>query len=115
MRNHGYWRLGYQSFEAYLEAKSPDCRHKAYYLMSIHGHLSKFVKVLDLSFGGVGLMTDDYEVPESFLARILAPFLPDAEFILHRVYSSPILEGKKRVGCSFTLATPPGMENRPDF
>jgi diguanylate cyclase (GGDEF)-like protein len=75
---------------------------------------SKFVKVLDLSLGGVGLITDDYEVPGSFLARILAPFLPDAEFILHRVYSGPILEGKKRVGCSFTLASPPGMENRPD-
>ena len=75
---------------------------------------SKFVKVLDLSFGGVGLMTDDYEVPGSFRARILAPFLPDAEFILHRVYSSPILEGKKRLGCAFTLPSPQGTENRPD-
>jgi len=74
---------------------------------------SKFVKVLDLSMGGVGLMTDDYEVPGSFLARILAPFLPDTEFILHRVYSSPVPEGKKRVGCSFTLPSPPGTEGRP--
>jgi len=75
---------------------------------------SKFVKVLDLSFGGVSLMTDNYEVPGSFLARIQAPFLPDAEFILHRVYSSPIPEGKKRVGCSFKLPPPTGTEKRPD-
>ena len=41
VRNHGYWRLGYKSFEAYLEAKFPDSRRKAYYLMSIHDHLKK--------------------------------------------------------------------------
>jgi diguanylate cyclase (GGDEF)-like protein len=75
---------------------------------------SKFVKVLDLSFGGVCLMTDDYEVPGSFLARIQAPFLPEAEFILHRVYSSPVPEGKKRVGCSFKLPPLPETEKRPD-
>ncbi len=39
VRSHGYWRLGYQSFEAYLERKFPDSRRKAYYLMSIHDHL----------------------------------------------------------------------------
>ena len=76
---------------------------------------SKFVKVLDLSFGGVCLMTDDYEVPGSFLARIQATFLPDAECILHRIHSSPVLEGKKRVGCSFTPPPPPGTERRSDF
>ena len=36
VRKQGYWRLGYQSFEAYLEKKFPDSRRKAYYLMSIH-------------------------------------------------------------------------------
>jgi hypothetical protein len=41
VREHGYWRLGYQSFEAYLEAKFPDSRRKAYYLMSIHDHLKQ--------------------------------------------------------------------------
>jgi hypothetical protein len=39
VREQKYWRLGYKSFEAYLEAKFPDSRRKAYYLMSIHDHL----------------------------------------------------------------------------
>ncbi len=39
VRNHNYWRLGYRSFEQFLEAKFPDSRRKAYYLMSIHDHL----------------------------------------------------------------------------
>jgi len=39
VRNQGYWRLGYKSFEHFLEAKFPDSRRKAYYLMSIHDHL----------------------------------------------------------------------------
>jgi hypothetical protein len=39
VRKQGYWRLGYKSFEAYLEEKFPDSRRKAYYLMSIHDHL----------------------------------------------------------------------------
>ena len=38
-RDHGYWRLGYKSFEQFLESKFPDSRRKAYYLMSIHDHL----------------------------------------------------------------------------
>ena len=39
VRNQGYWRLGYKSFEHFLEVKFPDSRRKAYYLMSIHDHL----------------------------------------------------------------------------
>jgi hypothetical protein len=45
VRNQGYWRLGYKSFEAYLEAKFPDSRRKAYYLMSIHDHLRQIPTV----------------------------------------------------------------------
>ena len=41
VRDKGYWRLGYKSFEGYLEAKFPDSRRKAYYLMSIHDHLKQ--------------------------------------------------------------------------
>ena len=41
VRKQGYWRLGYQSFEAYLEEKFPDSRRKAYYLMSIHDQLGQ--------------------------------------------------------------------------
>jgi hypothetical protein len=39
VRNQRYWRLGYGSFEEFLEAKFPDSRRKAYYLMSIHDNL----------------------------------------------------------------------------
>lgn len=41
VRNRGYWRLGYRSFEHFLEGKFPDSRRKAYYLMSIHDHLKQ--------------------------------------------------------------------------
>ena len=41
VRDKGYWRLGYRSFEHFLEAKFPDSRRKAYYLMSIHDHLKQ--------------------------------------------------------------------------
>ena len=41
VRNQGYWRLGYKSFEAYLQAKFPDSRRKAYYLMSVHDNLKQ--------------------------------------------------------------------------
>jgi hypothetical protein len=41
VRDQKYWRLEYPSFEAYLEKKFPDCRRKAYYLMSIHDHLKQ--------------------------------------------------------------------------
>jgi len=41
VRGEKYWRLEYKSFEHYLEAKFPDCRRKAYYLMSIHDHLKQ--------------------------------------------------------------------------
>ena len=70
---------------------------------------SKFVKVLDVSFGGVGLLIDDYDVPESFAARIQVPFLPDAELTLHRVYCRRLPDGKTRVGCSFTPTSQPAM------
>jgi hypothetical protein len=30
VRNKSYWRLGYKSFEHFLEAKFPDSRRKAY-------------------------------------------------------------------------------------
>jgi diguanylate cyclase (GGDEF)-like protein len=71
---------------------------------------SKVVKVLDLSFGGVCLLMGDYEVPDSFPARVQVPFLPDAELTLHRVYCRQLPDGRKRVGCSFTPISGPGTE-----
>jgi hypothetical protein len=41
VRNKGYWRLGYKSFDHFLESRFPDSRRKAYYLMSIHDHLKQ--------------------------------------------------------------------------
>jgi hypothetical protein len=41
VRNKGYWRLEYKSFDHYLETRFPDSRRKAYYLMSIHDHLKQ--------------------------------------------------------------------------
>ncbi len=68
---------------------------------------SKAVKVLDLGIGGVCLLTDDYDLPDSFPARIQASFLSDAELTLHRIYSRQLPDGKKRVGCSFTPTSDP--------
>jgi diguanylate cyclase (GGDEF)-like protein len=72
------------------------------------GEKSKAVKVLDLSFGGVGLLMDDYEIPDSFSARIQASFLPDGQLTLHRIYCRQLPGWKKRVGCSFTRLSEPG-------
>jgi diguanylate cyclase (GGDEF)-like protein len=69
---------------------------------------SKVVKVLDLSSGGACLLMDDGEVPDSFSARIQAPFLPDSELALHRVYCHQLADRKMRVGCSFTRISGPG-------
>jgi len=70
---------------------------------------TKLVRVLDLSFGGVCLLTDDYDLPESFPARLPVPFLPEAELTLHRVYWHRLPQGKKRVGCSFTAQSQPAQ------
>ena len=60
------------------------------------------VKVLDLSGGGVCLLADQDDLPETFPARLRVPLLPKGELTLHRVYSLPLPNGKRRVGCSFT-------------
>jgi len=72
------------------------------------GEKCRVVKVLDLSFGGIGLLMDNYEVPDSFPARIQAPFLPEVDLTLHRVYCRQLPDGKIHVGCSFTPVSEPG-------
>jgi len=72
------------------------------------GERNEFVKVLDLSRGGVCLLINDYDLPESFQARLQVPFLPDVELTLHRVYSHRLPDGKNRVGCSFVPISKPG-------
>jgi hypothetical protein len=71
------------------------------------GEMTKIVRVLDLSFGGVCLLTDDYDLQDSFPARLPVPFLPAAELILHRIHCRQLPNGKKRVGCSFTPKSQP--------
>ncbi len=73
------------------------------------GEKTKIVRVLDLSFGGVCLLTDDYDLPDSFPARLPVPFLPDAELTLHRIYCRQLPHGKRRVGCSFTPQSQPAQ------
>lgn len=71
------------------------------------GGKSSTVRVLDMSNGGVCLLVDQVDLPESFPARLQVPLAPGGELTLHRVYSLPLPEGKRRVGCSFTPITGP--------
>ncbi len=71
------------------------------------GGRSSTVRVRDISNGGVCLMVDQIELPQSFSARLQVPMAPPGELTLHRVYTLPISEGRRRVGCSFApLAEP---------
>lgn len=66
------------------------------------GGKSTTVRVLNISSGGVCLVADQVDLPESFPARLQVPLAPPGELTLHRVYSIPLPEGKRRIGCSFT-------------
>ncbi len=59
-------------------------------------------RVLDLSRGGVGLLVEESDLPDSMPTSLQVPLAPGGELTLHRVYSLPIAQGKRRVGCSFT-------------
>ncbi len=65
------------------------------------GGKSSTVRVMNISNGGVCLMVEQMELPETFSARLQVPMAPHGELMLHRVYTLPISEGKRRVGCSF--------------
>ena len=60
---------------------------------------NRTVKVFDASPGGVCLLVDQRDLPETFQALLQVPMLPKGEMTLHRVYSLPFSEGKQRVGC----------------
>jgi len=66
------------------------------------GGKSWTARVLDLSRGGVCLLVNEADLPESIPARLHVPLAPGGELLLHRVYSLPLSEGKRRVGCSFS-------------
>jgi diguanylate cyclase (GGDEF)-like protein len=65
------------------------------------GDKSWTARVLDLSRGGVGLLVEESDLPDSMPASLQVPLAPGGELTLHRVYSLPLAEGKRRVGCSF--------------
>jgi len=66
------------------------------------GVKTRTVRVLDVSPGGVCLLADEDDLPENFPVRLQLPLLRENELTLHRVYSLPRPDGKRRVGCSFS-------------
>ena len=62
----------------------------------------KTARVLDLSYGGVGLLLNEGEdVPEQFNAVLNVPILPPVRVILKRAYALRTEGGRTRIGCSF--------------
>lgn len=62
----------------------------------------KTARVLDLSYGGVGLLLNEGEdVPEQFNAVLNVPILPPVRVVLRRAYAFRAEGGRTRVGCSF--------------
>jgi diguanylate cyclase (GGDEF)-like protein len=66
------------------------------------GGKSRPVKVLDASRGGVGLIVDQTDLPETFRVLLQVPTLPGGELALQLIYSLPLSDGKRRVGCALT-------------
>jgi diguanylate cyclase (GGDEF)-like protein len=71
------------------------------------GGKSWTVKLLDASRGGVGILVDQTDLPETFRALFQVPILFGGELALQRVYSLPLPEGKQRVGCRLTFISGP--------
>jgi len=60
---------------------------------------------LDASAGGVCLVVEQAELPETFKALLRLPMIPGDELTLLRVYTLPFTEGKHRVGCALVSAS----------
>jgi diguanylate cyclase (GGDEF)-like protein len=71
------------------------------------GGKSCTVKVLDASRGGVAILVDQTDLPETFRALLQVPNLFGGELALQRIYSLPLPEGKLRVGCRITFISGP--------
>jgi diguanylate cyclase (GGDEF)-like protein len=62
----------------------------------------KSAKVIDLSYGGVGLQFERAEdLPAQFNAVLHVPILPPVRVVLRKVHTVRIDGGRTRVGCSF--------------
>lgn len=66
------------------------------------GGKSSTVKILDASLGGVGILVEEADLPQTFQALVQVPILSGGELALERIYSLPLPEGKRRVGCRVT-------------
>src|SRR6185437_12665437 len=73
---------------------------KAYAVLSDDGQ--KTAKVIDLSYGGVGLQVEDAAaVGEQFNAILHVPILPPVRVVLRKAYTQALDSGRFRVGCAF--------------
>lgn len=62
----------------------------------------KTARVIDLSYGGVALETDEADnLPGQFNAVLHVPILPPVRVVLQKVYVLKAATGPARVGCSF--------------
>jgi diguanylate cyclase (GGDEF)-like protein len=66
------------------------------------GGKSSMVKILDASLGGIGILVEQADLPETFQALVQVPILSGGELALERVYSLPLSGGMRRVGCRVT-------------
>jgi|HubBroStandDraft_5_1064220.scaffolds.fasta_scaffold05744_2 diguanylate cyclase (GGDEF)-like protein len=73
---------------------------KAYAILSDLNQ--KTASVLDLSYGGVALLTDrEDDIPNQFNAVLHVPILPPVRVILRKAYAMRTETGRARIGCAF--------------
>lgn len=73
---------------------------KAYAVIA--GPAQKTARVVDLSYGGVSLVTEKpEEIGQQFSAVLHVPILPPVRVVLRKTYTLPLESGRMRVGCSF--------------
>lgn len=73
---------------------------KAYAILSDLNQ--KTATVLDLSYGGVALVTDrEEDIPNQFNAVLHVPILPPVRVILRKAYAMRTESGRARIGCAF--------------
>lgn len=64
---------------------------------------TKVAPVLDLGFGGIGLLLDEpAQLPESLQVRLQVSVLPAGEYKIHRIYTQRLPQGMWRLGCRFS-------------
>src|SRR5271157_605606 len=76
-------------------------------IVQVGGKIST-VKILDASRGGVCLLVDETDLPKTFQALLQVPMLPRGELRLQRIYSLPLPDGMRRVGCALASMSDPG-------